>query len=824
MVIAAIYAATPLWLPGVIGKQLPDDWQLGQLKTGYPGVSGIDIHSLQLQGRLPKAEVDISATGIRFSYQQFQSHIDAMSVDVYLLDTPAGKIDIRRLDDLSIPLINLPGSYPELSVGHLNLAVHQSLEDSGSAPSFEAAFDRLSLAPHPDGGFHLVSEFNYRDIPLGPGSLEMDLSADLLKADLQFPVDAGVQKWLTISARQQGLQGVKTSEIRAEIDTGSIDSEWLNSIISNITGDRSSQLSGQLIFSASFSGAEEQHIQQLSLDTDNLQFVIDGDAVDLSSRINITRDDPGIIIELVNPVHIQALDSDGKLDQFLQTQFPDVQRSAHSETSVMLVLDTGSRFTITADKGMSVHFQGGARLSLENDTGTLAFTSDNFTTILTEFPRLEEIAVEGLFQVDWKARATFTYRTQTTDFSVDALSVSADVVSAGGLLISHGKGELVKGKIAAPDISFSRIDMQWQDLDLRTLTGGLAMQTHGLKSMINGKTWSGFDFSADSKLSNGNLIKGEGNLLIKQGPSMPMQFSGALDDDHWDISVPTTTIQSGQLGALLKVAQLDLPAYLTVSSGYLDLAAEVSVKDEMTATMVVNGREMDISVHKSKAHNLEFSFNGRVGDGISGGGPVSIENISLASGLDITGFESRLSVESSDSFTLRDLKTNLFEGSLNLDELRYTDNRFADTTAQLSGIDLAKLLVFADIDGLNGSGSLDITLPVSQKPAGLAITDGVFQSTVPGFLAYKSGGMVTDNIGLQALENFQYKQLTGTINYHPDGSYLVTAQLEGANPDLYDGYPVKFNLNINGSLPELFEALFVTGDFEEAILKEIKRR
>ena len=52
----------------------------------------------------------------------------------------------------------------------------------------------------------------------------------------------------------------------------------------------------------------------------------------------------------------------------------------------------------------------------------------------------------------------------------------------------------------------------------------------------------------------------------------------------------------------------------------------------------------------------------------------------------------------------------------------------------------------------------------------------------------------------------------------------VVVRLEGNNPALYDGYPVAFNLKINGSLPELFEALFITGDFEEAILKEIKKR
>ena len=84
--------------------------------------------------------------------------------------------------------------------------------------------------------------------------------------------------------------------------------------------------------------------------------------------------------------------------------------------------------------------------------------------------------------------------------------------------------------------------------------------------------------------------------------------------------------------------------------------------------------------------------------------------------------------------------------------------------------------------------------------------------------------MAGSNIGLQALENFQYEELSGTLNYQSDGTYLVTVRLEGKNPDLYGGHPVLFNLNINGSLPALFEAMFRTGSFEEAILEEINSR
>jgi len=196
----------------------------------------------------------------------------------------------------------------------------------------------------------------------------------------------------------------------------------------------------------------------------------------------------------------------------------------------------------------------------------------------------------------------------------------------------------------------------------------------------------------------------------------------------------------------------------------------------------------------------------------------------LASGIYVSNIKAELRLDDIDSYLLKNLNAQLFEGQLKINRLQFSDNRLENTTAELSHINLGRLLEYADFDGLKGTGSLDILLPVSTDKAGVNIKNGLFHSTAPGYLAYKREGVAGSNIGLQALENFQYQDLSGKINYQSDGSYRIEVHLEGKNPDLYGGHPVVFNLNINGSLPELFEALFITGDFEEAILKEIRKR
>jgi hypothetical protein len=62
------------------------------------------------------------------------------------------------------------------------------------------------------------------------------------------------------------------------------------------------------------------------------------------------------------------------------------------------------------------------------------------------------------------------------------------------------------------------------------------------------------------------------------------------------------------------------------------------------------------------------------------------------------------------------------------------------------------------------------------------------------------------NLLLQALENFRYKELRLSINGRTDGEMDVGLHIAGANPNLYDGYPIEFNLNLEGALANVLRA------------------
>ena len=58
---------------------------------------------------------------------------------------------------------------------------------------------------------------------------------------------------------------------------------------------------------------------------------------------------------------------------------------------------------------------------------------------------------------------------------------------------------------------------------------------------------------------------------------------------------------------------------------------------------------------------------------------------------------------------------------------------------------------------------------------------------------------------LQALENFRYDALKITLDGRTDGATAIGLHLKGANPDLHDGHPVEFNLNLEGNLASLIQ-------------------
>ncbi len=677
------------------------------------------------------------------------------------------------------------------------------------------------MNPRLDQSFHLASQVSFEDSLRFTGQLEIDASPGLINAGIRFPADED-SPWLAVQLRQEELPENTVTHIEAVLNTESANRDWLDSLLASGTGRMFNQLDGSLQMRADFSGQGLQEIEHLSLTSENLHLVSDGGTLDINANLLVSREGQKIAIHLPTPAKFEYQGKTTWIDELLDSAIPGLQVTSRKTAKISSELDANSRFLFLPDTRPSIRFEGNFNFDMNSNSDRLRLQSTGLQVEMADLDKPESTTADGLVKVDWDVNAPVNYRTEDLQLTADKLSIKAELISADGKLISTGGGTLMQTHINPLDYSADKIEMTWHNLDLINLTGNLGTRTQGFITRLDNETWTGFDFDINYVLLSSFDVNGSGNLKFSSGPELPLEFAGNTETQRWDINLPPATIQLSKLRKLLAVAHVEMPAAIKLKDGYIELQGNILVDNDITANMNIGGFGMHALMAESSALDASFTFNAGYDSKLWAKGPVSIGVLALAGGIDVANIRSELELESAEHFELKNLYAEVFDGQLVLDSLQFSENKIADTTVQLSHINLSRLLAFADIGGLEGTGFLDISLPVSSDEAGFHVNNGSFRATAPGRLAYKNQGISSSNIGLQAMENFQYKDLSGTLNYQSDGTYLISVRLEGKNPDLYGGHPVVFNLNINGSLPALFESMFITGSFEESILNEIK--
>jgi hypothetical protein len=148
-------------------------------------------------------------------------------------------------------------------------------------------------------------------------------------------------------------------------------------------------------------------------------------------------------------------------------------------------------------------------------------------------------------------------------------------------------------------------------------------------------------------------------------------------------------------------------------------------------------------------------------------------------------------------------------------------------TVLARAMDLAKVLSLEQQKGLQGTGFLDGTIPVTVGARGVTVKDAYFEARPPGgVIQYHASPdaikTMTDantnmQLVLQALNNFHYNVLQVGAQYGEDGMLSLTARIEGRNPDSKKTPPVHFNLTVQENVPALLKSLRLVQDIEKSV-------
>lgn len=143
---------------------------------------------------------------------------------------------------------------------------------------------------------------------------------------------------------------------------------------------------------------------------------------------------------------------------------------------------------------------------------------------------------------------------------------------------------------------------------------------------------------------------------------------------------------------------------------------------------------------------------------------------------------------------------------------------------EVSNVSIAELMGALTGDRVSATGAISGTLPVLVKRIGeIQLLQGELKAGGPGSITMPPDVIPGDNeqvaLVRQILENLQYTSLSITTSVGEDGETGVLMTLEGNNPKVYDGRPVKLNVNLTGDVLEFIQQNILLLTSPETLLK-----
>jgi hypothetical protein len=178
------------------------------------------------------------------------------------------------------------------------------------------------------------------------------------------------------------------------------------------------------------------------------------------------------------------------------------------------------------------------------------------------------------------------------------------------------------------------------------------------------------------------------------------------------------------------------------------------------------------------------------------------------------------------------IAARFFGGGMVIDDLVYDLNRPASSfVVRLQGIDPAGILSVYPVRGLEVSGLVEGTIPVSFTPEGVTVKDGMLRnagsSGIIRYLPPEQSGLEQSGLtayALKVLEEFKYDLLQAAIHYSPDGTLEVNFKLQGKNEQLDPERPMHLNVNTEQNLLSLLRSFEYSNRLEKEMDTRARQR
>ncbi|HUF87448.1 MAG TPA: YdbH domain-containing protein [Thermohalobaculum sp.] len=258
-----------------------------------------------------------------------------------------------------------------------------------------------------------------------------------------------------------------------------------------------------------------------------------------------------------------------------------------------------------------------------------------------------------------------------------------------------------------------------------------------------------------------------------------------------------------------------------------DVAGTVRVGGEVTLDAqgsVRSSASLDIEDLAARAGELEVvGLAGRLRlgslDPPATAGPQELTASQVIAGVPLEGTRLRFTLlprRHGMAVQIHEATGGLAGGTVALGEARWDST--AETSAfevRVRDVPIGRLLSDWQIEGISGTGRLSGVIPVSLGPAGIGIAGGRLDAAGPGVIRVdwgsarerlvNSGEQVA--LTVRALEDFHYETLSIGVDQPVGGALSLAVGLDGASPEVLDGYPFRFNITLSGALAPILDAV-----------------
>lgn len=519
----------------------------------------------------------------------------------------------------------------------------------------------------------------------------------------------------------------------------------------------------------------------------------------------------------------------------------------------------GERFTAEATLEATASFKG-ASVAVDNaefdlkgpfvlDAGQALLRPEPGGQILIEGYTGPQLSAAGPLRLTLtRGRHSVTYDRQTDrlDAALDFAGfqtrgvLNADQIGTGEVDLKLGgfgvalteKGVAISLKAAAA--RFPAYDLVLGGGDARIAFGGQAAQSGRL---VIARIYHDVEEPVFAPLALRVDVQGRGERLSFEGALLAADAQARLDVKGFHdlpsgrggarIVMPPIVFAPGVLQPQDFVPALYRRIFETVG----EIAASADIAWDQDGLTQETG-VLDISLDKLRSSELTldrmistFKFKGLFPP--LSDGPQRIQVGRLDIGVPLVSGALTVDIISPEHVELGLEEFGLFGGIISSREssIDPTGEKF-ELNLDVTGIDLASILAFAEFGELQASGELEGRLPLKYDRGELRIDGGLLQ-TAPGggVIRYKPAEIDealsavdrSSELALKAISHFAYDKFSIGINENDSEEIRLDIFMSGKSLDLFEGVPFEFNIVIEGPLRQIIQDSVGTIDLPEGV-------